>query len=115
MVDLSAQGIGNRIRARRTKLGLSQLKLSKILKVPQQTIGGWETGKARRPSKLLELSKVLCTTQEWLLEESGPEEIVPPLSKQQVSSALESLDVRLVPAALEFLKNLADSRSDEAA
>lgn len=106
MVDTSAQGIGNRIRLRREKLGLSQPKLAKILNCPQQTIDGWEHGKARRPRLLVELSKALCTTPEWLLRQEGPEELAPSVSKHQVVAAIESLDPRLVPAALEFLRNL---------
>jgi transcriptional regulator with XRE-family HTH domain len=114
MVDLSAQGIGDRIRARREKLGLSQPKLAKILRCPQQTIDGWEHGKARRPRLLLELSKALCTTQEWLLKEEGPEEVVPFIPKNQIAAAIESLDPKLVPAALEFLRNLGTTDTEAA-
>lgn len=114
MVDTTAQGIGNRIKARRAKLGLSQPKLSKILKIPQQTIGGWEKGTSKRPRLLLELSKALCTTQEWLLSEEGPEEIVPTVTKGQIAATIDSLDPRLVPAALEFLRNLADKDTEAA-
>ena len=99
---------------RRRKLGLSQPKLSKILKIPQQTIGGWEKGSSKRPRLLLELSKALCTTQEWLLAEEGPEEIVPAISKGQIAATIDSLDPRLVPAALEFLKNLQESDTEAA-
>jgi transcriptional regulator with XRE-family HTH domain len=114
MVDTSAQGIGNRIKARRLKLGLSQPKLSKILRIPQQTIGGWERGTSKRPRFLLELSKALCTTQEWLLAEEGPEEIVPTISKRQIAATIDSLDPKLVPAALEFLKNLGETDTEAA-
>jgi transcriptional regulator with XRE-family HTH domain len=106
MVDISPKGIGKRIAIRRKKLGLSQPKLAEILGCPQQTIDGWEHGKARRPRLLLELSKALCTTQEWLLREEGPEEIVPAFSKSTLSSIVESLDPKLVPAAIEFLRKL---------
>lgn len=114
MAAQSAQDIGNRIVKRRKALGLSQPKLAKILDCPQQTIDGWEHGKARRPRLLLELAKALCTTQEWLLKAEGPEEVAPVISKQQINATIESLDPRLVPAALEFLRNLAD-RDTEAA
>jgi transcriptional regulator with XRE-family HTH domain len=114
MVDTTAQGIGNRIKSRRLKLGLSQPKLAKILKIPQQTIGGWEKGASKRPRLLLELSKALCTTQEWLLSESGPEEVVPAISKGQIAATIDSLDPRLVPAALEFLRNLSEKRTEAA-
>lgn len=114
MVDTSSQGIGKRIRARREKLGLSQTKLAKILKIPQQTIAGWETGKAKRPRVLLEAAKALCTTQEWLLKEQGPEEIIPTTPKEQIAATIDSLDPRLVPAALEFLRNLGEKETEAA-
>ena len=114
MVDLSAKGIGKRIRKRRQALGLSQPKLAKALHCPQQTVDGWEQGKAKRPRLLLELSKALCTTQEWLLREEGPEEVVPTFSKAALSTAVESLDPRLVPAALEFIRKLAEEDSEAA-
>lgn len=114
MAEQSAQAVGNRIRKRRKALGVSQPKLAKILGCPQQTIDGWEHGKAKRPRLLLELAIALCTTQEWLLRAEGPEEVAPAVSKQQIGAAIESLDPRLVPAALEFLRNLAD-RDTEAA
>ena len=114
MADTSPKGIGKRIRTRRIKLGLSQPKLAKILKIPQQTIGGWETGKAKRPRVLLEAAKALCTTQEWLLREEGPEEIVPVIPKHQIAATIDSLDPRLVPAALEFLKNLGEKETEVA-
>jgi transcriptional regulator with XRE-family HTH domain len=114
MVDTSASGIGKRIRKRREALRLSQPKLAKILDCPQQTIDGWEHGKAKRPRLLLELSKALCTTQEWLLREEGPEEVTPAVSHQQIGAAIESLDPRLVPAALEFIRNLAVKETEAA-
>lgn len=114
MADTTAQGIGNRIKSRRLKLGLSQPKLSRILKIPQQTIGGWEKGTSKRPRLLLELSKALCTTQEWLLYEDGPEEVVPAISKGQIAATIDSLDPRLVPAALEFLRNLGEKGTEAA-
>lgn len=114
MIDQSAKGVGNRIRKRRKALRLSQLDLATILDCPQQTVDGWEQGKSRRPRILLEISKALCTTQEWLLKEEGPEEIVPAFSKATVSSVIESLDPKLVPAAIEFLRKLAEKDADVA-
>ena len=99
---------------RREKLRLSQPKLAKILNSTQQTVDGWEHGKARRPRLLLELSKALCTTQEWLLRAEGPEEIVPVVSKSQIVGAIESLDPKLIPAALEFLRNLQEKDAEAA-
>lgn len=107
MANLSAQGVGTRIRVRREKLGLSQPKLAKILNSRQQTVDGWEHGKARVPRQIVDLAKALCTTPEWLLREEGPEEVTPQIPKQQIVAAIESLDPRLIPAALEFVRNLA--------
>lgn len=112
MADTSPKGIGKRIRKRRRGLGLSQPVLARALKIPQQTISGWETGKAGRPTRLLEAAKVLCTTQEWLLKEEGPEEIVPVTPKAQIAARIESLDPRLVPAVLEFLNNIGEKETD---
>jgi transcriptional regulator with XRE-family HTH domain len=114
MVDTSPKGLGKRIRKRREKLGLSQLKLSTILSVPQQTIGGWETGKAKRPRYLFEAAKALCTTEEWLLREQGPEEVIPMTPREQITATIDSLDPMLVPAALEFLRNLGEKESEVA-
>jgi transcriptional regulator with XRE-family HTH domain len=115
MVDTSAKGLGKRIKKRRKQLGLSQPKLAKALSIPQQTIAGWESGVSRRPRYLLEAAKVLCTTEEWLLREEGPEEIVPTIPKAQIAATIDSLDPRLVPAALEFLRNLGLKDADTAA
>lgn len=114
MVDLSPKGIGKRIRARRLALGLSQPKLAKALGIPQQTIAGWETGVAKRPRMLLEAANVLCTTQEWLLREEGPEVSVPDNPKAQIAATLDSLDPKLIPAALEFIRNLKRKDSEAA-
>ena len=113
MVNKAAQELGNRIRKRRTKLKLSQPELGEILDVPQQTIDGWEHGKARRPRYLLELSKALCTTQEWLLTGEGDEHVVS-ASKAELSTALNALDPNLVPAAMEFLRKLGKKTTEAA-
>jgi len=110
MVDMSPKGLGKRIRARREKLGISQTKLAEALDIPQQTVAGWETGAARRPRLLMEAATVLCTTQQWLLREEGPEEIAPVVPKDQIASAVESLDPRLHALALEYLRNLQKSQ-----
>lgn len=114
MADESPKGVGRRIRLRRKKLGFSQPELAEILKVPQQTISGWETGKAGRPGRLFEAAKVLCTTQEWLLKEEGPEETVPLNLDAQLAATIGLLEPKLKPAALEFLRNLAEKDAEVA-
>lgn len=114
MPDEIAKAVGLRIRKRRKAIGLSQPKLAKALDIPQQTIGGWEKGKARRPTRLLELAKVLCTTQEWILREEGPEVVEPKNPKEQIKQVLESLDPHLIPTALEFIRNLGEKDAEVA-
>ena len=54
------------IRNLRLKLGLTQVELAKAIKVSQETISGWESGKIMPMSdKLPELAKVLgCSIDE---------------------------------------------------
>ena len=106
MADDTAKAVGDRIRQRRKALGISQPKLAELLHVPQQTIAGWENGKAKIPRRLIDAAKVLCTTPEWLLREEGPEVVLPPQLRKQLSETVESLPSELVPAALEFLRSL---------
>ena len=106
MVDTTPKGIGIRIRKRRIALGWSQLKLANELKIPQQTVAGWETGKAKRPRFLLEAANALCTTQQWLLREEGPEETEPVVTKDQIANAIDSLDPRLRRKVLELIESL---------
>lgn len=110
MVDLSAKGVGNRIRIRREARGLSQPKLAKLLGIPQQTIGGWEKGTSKRPRYLIEAAKALWTTPEWILREEGPEEVIP-ADKAQLEAMVDSLDPNLIPAAIEALMKLKASRA----
>ncbi|WP_407146295.1 helix-turn-helix domain-containing protein [Bradyrhizobium sp. ORS 86] len=115
MVDTSSQGIGNRIRKRRKARGLSQTKLAKLLNIPQQTIGGWETGKAERPRYLNEAATALWTTEAWLLREEGPEEVLPAITKEQLHAEIESLDQSKLEEAFNLLRRLKGETGTRAA
>lgn len=106
MSKADKKGLAERVRARRETLKLSQTQLAEAVGMKQQGILNIEKGLVERPRKLLEISKVLCTTQEWLLNAEGPEEIVPFISKHQIMITVESLDPKLVPAAMEYLRTL---------
>jgi transcriptional regulator with XRE-family HTH domain len=107
MSDTSAQGIGNRIRKRREKAGISQAKLAKSLGTKQQTVAGWENGVSDRPRLLFEAAKQLGTTHQWLLTGEGPEEPDGPfVSKEMILSEIDSLDPKDWGAALDALRKL---------
>lgn len=64
-----------RVRERRTELGLSQAELGRLAGgVPQSTIGQIENGRNKSTTKILELANALQTSVEYLLhgkEEKG--------------------------------------------
>ncbi len=60
--------IGQRIRQRRTELGMTrQADLAELVGVDQSTISDIERGANTRPENLLRLAEVLRTTPEWLV------------------------------------------------
>lgn len=59
--------LGVRIRETREKKGLSQAAIAEELNVSQQAIQQVESGKARKPRYLYELSNLLDVSYEWLL------------------------------------------------
>lgn len=104
MADLSAKGIGKRILKRRKAIGLSQMELSDIIGVPQQTIAGWEKGVSDRPRKLMEAADALFTTQIWLLKAEGPEVVIPPDTRKKLVAEIESLDQDQLPQVLHMVR-----------
>lgn len=69
-------GIGDRIRKRRSELGISQLELSKQLGVSMQAISLWENGKTSFSAGYLDaLSKFLQCDMVWLLTGEPASEI----------------------------------------
>jgi phage repressor protein C with HTH and peptisase S24 domain len=75
-------GIGDRVRARREELGLSQAELAARCGVSQQAVEQLENGKTQRPRYILELSTALDVSPQWLLEGKGvrlamPDQLAP--------------------------------------
>ena len=65
--------IGDRIKQRRTELGLSQTKLARLAGVSQALITKLETGKSKSGGtlKILDFAKALQVNPEWLLSGEG--------------------------------------------
>lgn len=64
------------IKKLREAAGISQMRLSEMISVPQSTIASWETGRALpRADKLPLIAKALgCTVDDLLKEPSGKTE-----------------------------------------
>lgn len=59
--------IGDRVKQKRTELGLTQAELANLIGITQQSLQKIEDGRTQNPRKLLNLSKVLNSDPEWLL------------------------------------------------
>ena len=60
----------SKIAQKRKEKGLTQIQFAKLLKVPQSTVGGWESG-VHKPSfaSLKKISEILDCTVEEIMEE----------------------------------------------
>jgi phage repressor protein C with HTH and peptisase S24 domain len=67
--------IGGRILLRRQELGISQVELADAVEMKQQGIQSIESGVVKRPGKLREIAAALRTSQEYLLDGSGPKDL----------------------------------------
>ncbi|CAH3627371.1 hypothetical protein AI2618V1_1703 [Serratia marcescens] len=81
---------GERIRARRKELKLTQRALAKIVPVSHVTVSQWETGDSEPGGKnLFALSKALQCTPTWILygddsqQPGEPEELPPQLDERE--------------------------------
>jgi len=63
--------LAERIKSERTKKGLSQVELSKIVGVTQQAVGKWEKGKALPdPAIINQLADIFGVTTDYLFGRS---------------------------------------------
>lgn len=65
---------GDRLKARRKALKLSQEELAAKVGLSQNAISDLERGKALETAKLNELARICGVTPEWLMGREGPEE-----------------------------------------
>ena len=59
--------ISERVKQKRTDLGLTQSELAKLVGISQQSLQKIEDGRTQNPRKLLNLAKALHCDAEWLL------------------------------------------------
>lgn len=69
--------IGERVKARRIELGLTQAELAVMVKTTQQAIQQLEDGKTQRPRYLPELSSALKRSVKWIMS-GGEDDQIPP-------------------------------------
>ncbi len=58
--------IADRVKSKRTELGLTQIQLAKQVGISQQSLQKIEDGRTNNPRKLLELANALQCSPEWL-------------------------------------------------
>lgn len=70
---ISGMGVGKRIRAVRTAMGLAQGRLAKLAGIPQSTLSSIEHGDSKTPrgDHLVALAAVLRVDQDWLITGHG--------------------------------------------
>ena len=110
---MTPQTIGERIRARRKELKLTQKSLAKALKLSDVSISQWERDDSEPTGKnLFALAKVLKCSPTWILfgdEDQSPEEpteipIVLDERKQELFDLFDALPESEQEAQLEQLR-----------
>jgi len=82
--DLFAMHIGERIRRRRERLGLTQDQIGEALGVSRETVSQWESGTTEpRPARYPLLCQTLRCNLKWLLAGEGTEEADPELTERE--------------------------------
>jgi transcriptional regulator with XRE-family HTH domain len=80
--------LADRIRQRRTELGLSQVKLARRLGVSQSAVALLENGRNQTTTKIFEYAEALETSPEWLLY-GGEHPITPMIGNTNEVSATD--------------------------
>ena len=96
-ISIKEETLGQRIRAQRIRIGMTQEELAERLYMKKSTISYYETDKKEmRASCLAEIARALYTTPDYLL---GFEEEKDPFEKE-VQSLLQSITDEKVRALL---------------
>jgi transcriptional regulator with XRE-family HTH domain len=74
--------LGKTIKKRRKELGITQVKLAKMVGVSETTIQNWEAGTWPKGDYAIALAKALDCSLDWLLMDKGPEPGPPSMEKQ---------------------------------
>ncbi|PHM46567.1 helix-turn-helix domain-containing protein [Xenorhabdus miraniensis] len=110
--------ISERVRNRRVELNLTQVEVAALAGVKQQSIQQLESGMTKRPRFLLELSKALKCSLEWLQYGTGDpnvEEATQPQVSIQSTNGLIPSNYRKLTKEQEELLDLFDSLPAEEA
>jgi transcriptional regulator with XRE-family HTH domain len=98
--------MGERIRAARELLGLTQAQLAARLGQKQQTIGKWESGENNpKAPQMVELVKVLGVTADHLL---GIDAAPPPVPVERAIGMDERLSAESRKALLRAYRSMVD-------
>lgn len=86
-----AMNIGDRIKTRRTELGLTVVCVAKYVGVTVQSVYQWESGdtKGLKPANLVAVAECLKTTEKWLA--TGKEPKSRPLTDRALSPVEQEL------------------------
>ena len=101
--------LGTRLKQRRAELGISQLQLSKKLKISQSAVALLESGRNQSTTKIVELAAALETTPEWLLHGLGN---APVLAEPFVLSDFASSTDSPIGLKLDYVKKLKWNEND---
>lgn len=101
--------LGTRLKQRRAELGISQLQLSKKLKISQSAVALLESGRNQSTTKIVELAAALETTPEWLLHGVGN---APILAEPFVLSDFASSADSPIGLKLDYVKKLKWNEND---
>ncbi len=83
--------LGERLRARRSELGLSQAELATAAGMSQQGVVSIEGGDVQRPRRLMELADVLQVSVDWLLNGTGTPGSARPVSSVRLAPETDQL------------------------
>lgn len=92
MKELKEETIGQRIKAQRIRIGMTQDDLAEKLMIPKATISAYENDKIDiKSSRLIEISRVLSISPNYLLgyEKENCEDVI---FKQTISSLISKID-----------------------
>lgn len=100
------EGIGSRIRAARTELGWSQLRLADEAGVTQSAIGNLEAGWRQRPRELLAIAQALRVRPGWLETGQGIRSLGDVNDPRPMRTLVEQLAAFATPLRPTLRKNL---------
>jgi transcriptional regulator with XRE-family HTH domain len=99
---------GERIKARRKELGLTQVELARLLGIKQSSLSELENGESIMPKSdnLMKLAKVLRVSQAWIMTgKDGDLEVLDEQEERHIS-ALRGLSVEERKAIYSLVETL---------